>query len=134
MQVFYTPGAVSVIDVVYAGAVVGAFSGKTLEETRETSPDAVLMDHEEARALIDAGFIKPVREIDADGYMQALECLPPSKWRQSAGVESFHICERITGNIVNWYAQCGRRYFAFTDEATLPLDQIGAKVHAFIAA
>lgn len=60
-------------------------------------------------------YIKPAtRYIDGswNGYTtefywwDRLEILPPCRHHNVAGFEVFHISERITANIVSWYARC----------------------------
>ncbi len=77
-----------------------------------------------------AGMVTAAAEETEDQYFYALEVLPPSKWRTARGVESFHVCERITGDLVSWHAQCGGRFFTFTDHDNLTAEQVAEKVAA----
>jgi hypothetical protein len=86
--------------------------------------DAMMARH------IDALVTDP-REETREQYWYALECLPPSKWRTMRGVEMFHICERITADLVAWHCRLGERYATFNDRAGKPADEIAAKAAAF---
>jgi len=85
------------------------------------------------RAHIDSLVTEPCEE-SKEHFWDALECLPPSKWRTVRGVEMFHICERITGDLVAWHCHVGERYATFNDRAGKPADEIAAKAAAFFAA
>jgi hypothetical protein len=67
------------------------------------------------------GVLPPVR-ITRTEWWEALEVMWPSKWRRAAGCESFHICEYVSGNIVQWFVRIGSedteessRYFKLQD-------------------
>ena len=53
----------------------------------------------------------------SEEYWDALECMPPSRFQHTDGVELFHICEHLTGNLVNWHAKIGDKHFQFNDAA-----------------
>ena len=69
-------------------------------------------------------------EIDEEQWMNALEVLPPEKWRTVAGVEIFRMCEYLTGTITAHYARLGERYFSANRCARTGYDDIAAEVHA----
>lgn len=69
--------------------------------------------------------------ITEERYQEALECLPPSRWHGVAGVSVFHICERITGNLVQWYGLSKGRACTWTDYANINDSQIAAKLAVF---
>ena len=73
----------------------------------------------------------PVEETEAD-FDDALNVLPPCKWRFVRGVEMFHISERIAHNLVSWHAKIGDRFFTFTDRADADMAGLAAKVAALI--
>lgn len=54
-------------------------------------------------AEYEGSIIGKLKPIDLERWEYALECLPPCKWHSIAGGEIFHVSERITGDIVNWY-------------------------------
>lgn len=67
-----------------------------------------------------AKYIGPWEPIDSETWMDALECLPPMRWRRVAGVEFFQMSERMTGDITRTYARvgnnCWRAYRRTGDE------------------
>lgn len=83
-------------------------------------------------AYVASRVTQPV-EITAEQYDDMLNVLPPCRWNRINGVESFFVSERITANLVNWYATTGGRYFGFVDKDTCSSDEIATKVRAAIA-
>jgi hypothetical protein len=78
---------------------------------------------------------KPPREIDRERFWNALECLPPCKWQgMGTDFESFHVSERLSGNVVSWYVRQGARYFEIDQDATMTREQLRAMVREWIAA
>lgn len=75
-----------------------------------------------------ASLVTDATEETEEQYDYALDVLPPSRFCTHRGVEMFHICERITYDLVSWHARLGRRYFTFNDRATLSRDDVAAKV------
>src|SRR5262249_39726746 len=57
------------------------------------------------RAYIDSLVTEP-QEITQERYDYALDVLPPSRFRTVRGVQMFHICERITADLVSWFGRC----------------------------
>jgi hypothetical protein len=50
-----------------------------------------------------------------------LGVLPPSKWRGiGEPFESFHVSERLSGDVVSWFVRLNDRYFQCDQESTLP--------------
>jgi len=47
--------------------------------------------------------IKAPWRIDEARFMEMLGVLPPSRWSSLCGVESFHVCERLSGEVVSWF-------------------------------
>jgi hypothetical protein len=80
----------------------------------------------------EAGLITDPSPITEDDWHDALNCLPPSRWGHSRGVELFHISERITGDLVDWFAQVGGQYFRFVDLCNRDPAELAAKVAAKI--
>ena len=62
--------------------------------------DAADRAHVFARAKYGAGRAERVSE---KRFWEMLEVLPPCKWGTRAGFEMFHVSERISGSLVDWY-------------------------------
>ena len=67
------------------------------------------------------------REETHEDFTYALDCLPPCRWRTYRGVEMFHICERLSHDLVDWHVEVGGRYFTFVDRDTATTEAIAAK-------
>ncbi|NCA72567.1 MAG: hypothetical protein EOM91_21410, partial [Sphingobacteriia bacterium] len=93
--------------------------GLTVEQYIEERGFPVrVVDRAELEALIadyEAGQVTEPESITEDQWTYALGVLPPSRWGLYAGVELFHICERISGELVSWYAHLNGRYWSFVD-------------------
>jgi hypothetical protein len=134
-QVFYSPSRHSVIDLVVNGR--GAYGGKTLDETRAETADAVLIGIDDAIAMTDAATRSPVCEITREQFWTMLECLPPDDWQHGLGNNSFKMSERDCGNITGIYCQLGAdddgaRYFELHDAYTTPHVEIVRRCREFI--
>lgn len=58
----------------------------------------------------------PPWPVDRDRFWYLLEVLPPCKWRRMAGgCESFHVSERLSGNVVTWCVRIGENFFELQD-------------------
>lgn len=78
------------------------YSGETIEQLKHRYPDVAEMAMEEASEAIENCFIdKVAKEISEEAFMDALECLPPKKWVQQPGSESFMFCEHTYGSLTS---------------------------------
>jgi hypothetical protein len=111
---------------------VGYSQGQTLDQyAAEVGAPLRIIDGAELDALIaeyQAGQVTAPVEITEAQFFEALNILPPSRWRHCMGVEMFHLCEHLDGDLVNWYASLNGRYWAFTDLCTVPPETLAAKV------
>lgn len=55
------------------------------------------------------------KPITKERYFEMLEVLPPSRWGSIGSWEVFHVCERITHNLVSWFAKRGDECYEFVD-------------------
>lgn len=70
----------------------------------------------------------PPKVVDEARFFAMLEVLPPGRWYRGGHMEWFHVIERLSGNIVSWFARVGTVYLEFQDEADLPKEDIRAIV------
>ena len=126
-------GGIALIDVAtlnISGEWVGAYGGRTLEQTREEYADACVVTLEEYGTMQDAQYRRAVSEITADEYDYALCVLPPEGWTRDERGASFKCSGRSAGSITNIYAAVGGRYYALADDFTMPHDEIMRRVSA----
>jgi len=100
------------------------YAAKHNEQVRvvdETEFDAMMT------AYVESQVSEPVEETYAQ-FDEALNCLPPYKWRVVRGVELFHLSERLSHNLVTWHAKLGNRYFTFTDRDNADMEKLAEKV------
>tara|TARA_R110002072_G_scaffold273239_5_gene433970 strand:- start:7581 stop:7997 length:417 start_codon:yes stop_codon:yes gene_type:complete len=68
------------------------------------------------------------RRIPSERWWDMLEILPPCRWHVVGSFEVFHVSERLTGNLVSWFANRGSDYFEFVDRDNLTDDEIALKL------
>lgn len=108
---------------IYAKVINGIteYGRETIEQVKERNPDhsfEVVSEEELNKRLDDyeKSLITDPLEITRERYWEMLEVLPPCKWRKRGCWEMFHISERLTGNLVSWFATDGDKYYEFTDQ------------------
>ena len=68
------------------------------------------------------------KPITSERWFDMLEVLPPCKWGNNGAYEVFHVSERITGNLVSWFAKCGDKHFEFDDDASISREDMHKKL------
>jgi hypothetical protein len=135
-QCYYVPGSTSIIDEVTEDGLTFHFR-HTLEEVLERYPGAELWEAEKAFAEVQRlnyeHYISAAVEIDEDRFDEMLNVLPPMKWRQGHGSESFMIREALTMDIRSIYCRIGDRYFEMSDRQSLTHREICDRCRALIA-
>ena len=128
--VFYIPGTTTFIDnaVDRNGVLVGHYSGEILEQIRLRYPGAALGEWDDVYAEAEASCKTEPVEIMEDEFLKALNVLPPVRWTQRSDSESFKISERLYGSITAIYARLGNRYYTFSDNITLPHDDVISRI------
>lgn len=122
-RVIYKPGDRNIQSTTYVCADTGMervqfTGGKTLEEymTAKAGQGFEVMPYEIAAPMIEsaqiAEYCKPWREITEEQWWDALEVLPPEKWKTANGVEIFRMSEYTSGTVTEHYARLGDRYFS----------------------
>jgi hypothetical protein len=123
---FYEPKTHTVIDCLIDGR--GMYSGETLEQVRlRYGPGVVVMNTDEAWTDHENAFRSAPVEITEEQFWDALEVLPPCRWRRSPGAESFHMSEHTTGCISSIYVRIGDYYYTFADDVALTHEERVAK-------
>lgn len=80
------------------------------------------------REYVDTLITEP-KPIDDERWAYALGVLPPCKWHTTAGgFNVFHVSERITQDLVSWYARRNGHYWEFNDRSTVADAQIDSKL------
>jgi hypothetical protein len=76
---------------------------------------------------------KAPQEITAERFTDMLNVLPPCRWHGVGElVESFHVSERLSGNVVSWFLRLGERYFQIDADATLTREELTRMVRQHI--
>lgn len=115
---FFSPGKRTVIDIV-ANDGLSFIRSQTLAELRQQWPDVEVVPSEEAVTRIESGHITEAVEISREDFIDALEVLPPCRWKRHGDTESFYMSEFTYGSITAHYVRINTRYFHFSDDASL---------------
>lgn len=99
---------------------------------REAAQNEKWVDSEEFDA-IHAAFLNDkkteVEPTTEEAFYHALECLPPCRWGSVGAFEVFHVSERIYGDLVDWFARKGDKFFCFIDSDKITKGQILNKLN-----
>lgn len=113
------------------GVFRGYFSGKTvfqLAKDYEHKGQTKLMRMAEFDKLHTEALRTAPVEITEAEWDEALNVLPPMKWQQLRGVESFRMSEFYSGTMTSIYAKCDGRYWTFRDDAYMDTADLVTKV------
>jgi len=110
----------------------------TLDEYRvRVNPDIEIVTWEKIDEFTrqhEQSLISEPALITQERFYEMLEVLPPCRWHNCGGFEVFHISERLTGNLVSWFAHNGANYFEFVDHANAKDAHLAAKLTAALGA
>lgn len=127
------PGSLEIIDVLTkdaAGAMVGRFSRSPVDALLASKAGAVVARLDQVAAEIEASHITEPQAITADEWMEALEALPPIRWRTVLGVEIFQMSERYSGRVTGTYARIGRSHYRWRDRDNESHERLAHKAGA----
>lgn len=68
--------------------------------------------------------VTPPEEVSEERYNNMLEVLPPCRWHNSGSKTYFHVSERLTGNLVNWFCSTSGKFFSFTQDASISTEKL----------
>lgn len=90
----------------------GCFTLKTKEELEAVYGALTELTLDDLRVAIDNAASSAPEAIDEREFINALECLPPLRWKgATGGWESFRISEAFDGSVHWSYVRCGSRFF-----------------------
>jgi hypothetical protein len=126
-----------VIDKVFEredGTLHGLWTGESWEDLAKKNGNCLVGDCESVIKLVEAAHYCAPEKITEERFFEALECMPPSKWRTVSGIESFHLCELYTGSVASFFARAGDRYFTFREHKDIPVEMLNEAVNKAVAA
>jgi hypothetical protein len=117
------------------GVMRGMYSHKTCAELQQDYKSSVqMMRMCDFDKLHDEALRTEPEEITEAEYDEAFFVLPPMKFHNLMGVESFRMTEFYSGNITTIYAMCEGRYWKFLDNADMDTHVLVDKVRAAMLA
>jgi hypothetical protein len=128
----YSGGVQSTTYTTLDGVERVAYSnGQTLEDYLKERPAYFVMGESDfeihMKRYYDSLVTEP-RAISEERFRDMLEVLPPCKWRTVAGVNMFHVSERLTGDLVSWFARVDGEHYEFNDYASTDMFELASKV------
>ena len=111
----------------YSGSLRSLRVDLTLSEYLAENPTYKVISEAELDALIEAdeaARCEPVHKVDKERYWDMLEVLPPGSYCN----DSFYVIERITGNLVSWFAEICGEYYETVDYASKSNADIRSKI------
>ena len=118
-------------------------SGRVLQQR---TPDLTLAEYEAERGAVFkritegeldalqaehlASLTTEPEPMDVERFEYLLEVLPPCRWATVAGAETFHISERLTGNLVQWCIRLpSGECYGMTQPASISKERLAALVN-----
>jgi hypothetical protein len=99
-----------------------------LQKYGRISADAVVLPFIEARARASqadrAKYCTGARRVTAERADEALNCLPPFRWRATQGMEAFAISEPVTDRILTWFVRLGSQWFELHEDRAISYDDL----------
>ena len=122
----------SILSTLLPNGTVGYSGGQTLAEYQlERGFKAQILSGPELDLLIEAheNSLKTLpTKITHERYWEMLEILPPCRWTMAGMWEVFHVSERLTGQLVSWFAHGRLRgqdhYYEFTQSDDITLEAL----------
>jgi hypothetical protein len=132
-HVFYNPVAGRMIDVVHPVSNKGGYSGLTQAQLsiREKADMQVVTWQEAERlgAQVDRERLcTGARRVTAERADEALNVLPPFRWRATQSMEAFAIGEPVTDRLVSWFVRLGSQWFELIEDRAISFDELVAAV------
>ena len=118
-QCYYEPGSTQLIDFIKPDGL-SHYCGKTFAEIKDLYPNAQIMNYiDAARQMAEAtrkAYCTGPHEITAERFEEMLCVLPPEKWVNEGGTESFLLSELLIANIGAFYVRVGGKYYTVNDD------------------
>ena len=115
-EYFWTPGESNAIDCVHPVTGLSLVNGETLEQIRERYPEAIVTGLDAILEAESKEFKRGPVEIDAEHWDYMLNVLPPMRWVNESGAETFKMSEMTSGTITTILCRIGERYFEMADD------------------
>ena len=121
---FYVPGKPGILDAVHPKTGRGVYGGRTLAETQQENPGAIMATFDRAIAESEDLSRLPVSFTNETQFDEMLNVLPPAGWIRGDFAEFFKMSERYSGIITDIYVRVYDDYFHLRDDITLPHSEI----------
>lgn len=122
--------------VAYSGSSLNSGDELTIQEYLglKKNPKLVCISFGEALRRIhkveESIYLTAWEQISEEKWFEALECLPPMKWKTVDDVELFQMSEMTTGDITGHYARYGEKYFAASRRISVKYEEIAKEIKA----
>lgn len=127
---YYVPGAFNIIDVINPLSGLTVFTKETHDEVRKRHPSAIRTTVDDASKLINGSAKSEPQEITHEEWDDALNVLPPLRWINRMGAETFRMSEFYCGTVTNTYVRIGERYAKWRDDISVTHDELARRALA----
>jgi hypothetical protein len=134
-HVFYNPVAGRSIDIVHPVSNKGGYSGLTQAQLsiREKADVQVVTWQEAERLGAQADrerLCTGAQKVTAERADEALNVLPPFRWRATQGMEAFAVSEPVTDRLLVWLVRLGSQWFELIEDRAISFEDLVAVVKA----
>ena len=128
--VAYLPGAHAIEDIILPDGVNCAYGAPVSAKLAKGCIVCFLGEAVELIAHVNSARYRvgEWREISAEDYSDALDCLPPERWEWVGDVSLFRMCEYTAGDITAHYASHAGRYFVCQERLSADYETLAARV------
>jgi hypothetical protein len=113
------------------------FWNRTFEELQvvgHISADAVVLPFREAETMAAqatrAKYCTGATPVTAERADEALNVLPPFRWRATQRMEAFAVGEPVTDRLLSWFVRLGSQWFELIEDRGISYDDLVAVVKA----
>ncbi|MDJ0637170.1 MAG: hypothetical protein QNJ34_28615 [Xenococcaceae cyanobacterium MO_188.B29] len=125
---FFDPEESKIIDYLREDNLTTLIERQTLEQVRESYPEAIKLKIEKAWTLYEEAAITKPEEITEEEFDWLLNVLPPKNWWHGNNCESFIMIEHDRGSVTRICVRDGQKYYKFSERNSLTPYQILDKI------
>lgn len=115
---FVSPERGVIIDMI-ASDGLSWINSRSLDDFKAEYPDVQIMSTEDASNSFAESYVSAATEITEQEFQDALEVLPPSRWKNHGDTESFYSPEFIYSLVTTHYVRIQARYYTFQDRCSV---------------
>lgn len=132
-HVFYNQTTARIVDVQDPVSTKGVYSGLAHNQLIiQEKTDIQILTWEAAEKLMAQAdrerLCTGARKVTAERADEALNVLPPFRWRATQSMEAFAISEPVTNRLMSWFVRLGSQWFELIEDRSISFDELVAIV------